>query len=114
MASPARRGRTRRASTSPTSTSSASRVTPTPMSTADNRALHCFPTRRSSDLNSTWDTGDLSTTTGTDGAWSFTGLGTGHIGQKVFEVLPTGDIQTLGNAGYAVSGTSGANQSNLE
>src|SRR5206468_1943889 len=64
--------------------------------------------------NSTFDAGEQNTTTGTDGAWSFTGLGTSLVGKKVFEILPTGDVQTLGSAGYAITGTSGTNQSNLE
>src|SRR5439155_9914803 len=85
-----------------------------------------FPTRRSSDLdttatnaddtalsgitifidansNSTFDTGELSTTTGTDGAWSFSGLGTSFNGDKVLEIKPGGDVETLGSAGYTRS-----------
>src|SRR5258708_5409297 len=63
--------------------------------------------------NSVLDTGDLSTVTATDGSWSFSGLGTGHLGQKVLEVTPSGDIETLGNAGYTIAGTSGHAQTGL-
>src|SRR5258708_35435673 len=63
--------------------------------------------------NSVLDTGDLSTVTATDGSWSFSGLGTGHAGQKVLEMTPSGDAETLGNAGYTIAGTSGHAQTGL-
>src|SRR4029077_12622037 len=57
--------------------------------------------------------GDQSTITASDGTWSFTGLGTGLAGKKIFEVLPSGNVQTLGSAGYSITGTSGADQTGL-
>src|SRR5258708_17910762 len=63
--------------------------------------------------NSVLDAGDLSTVTATDGSWSFSGLGTGHLGQKVLEITPSGDIETLGNAGYTIAGTSCHDQTGL-
>src|SRR5437867_4260174 len=80
---------------------------------ADDTALSGVTIVIDANNNSTFDAGEQNTTTGTDGAWSFTGLGTGLAGKKVFEILPTGDVQTLGSAGYAITGTSGANQTGL-
>src|SRR4029079_15732338 len=67
------------------------------------------------DTNSSgpFDTGDLSAVTASDGSWSINGLGTGHLGQKVLEITPTGDVETLGNAGYPIAGTSGTSQTGL-
>jgi hypothetical protein len=48
-----------------------------------------------------------------DGTWSFNDLGVGYAGKKVLEVLPSGYVQTLGAAGYAITGTSGADQTGL-
>src|SRR5437867_2640776 len=46
---------------------------------------------------------DLATTTAGDGSWSFTNLGVGYAGKKVYEVLPNDSVQTLGNAGYTIT-----------
>ncbi len=59
------------------------------------------------------DGAGTTTTTAADGSWSFNGLGTGYAGKKVLEVLPSGYTQTLGAAGYAIAGTSGADQTGL-
>jgi hypothetical protein len=48
---------------------------------------------------------DIITTTADDGTWSFTNLGSSAIGKSVFEVLPSGYTQTLGQAGYTLTGT---------
>ena len=56
---------------------------------------------------------DLYTTTASDGTWSFTDLGAGYAGKMIYEVLPDGYVQTLGAAGYQITGTSGADQTNL-
>lgn len=53
------------------------------------------------------------TTTAADGTWSFNGLGVGYAGKNVLEVLPSGYTQTLGIGGYAITGTSGADQTGL-
>lgn len=58
--------------------------------------------------NQTLDAGELSTTTAGDGSWSFTGLDASYAGGVVMEEVPDGSYQTLGNAGYTVTGTSGA------
>src|SRR5256885_9835427 len=38
--------------------------------------------------------GDATTVTATNGTWSFTGLDASYAGLKVYEVLPSGDVQT--------------------
>ncbi len=48
---------------------------------------------------------EVSTTTTNGGQWSFANLGPSLIGKSVFEVLPSGYTQTLGQAGYALTGT---------
>src|SRR5256885_8324196 len=58
--------------------------------------------------------GDATTVTATNGTWSFTGLDASYAGLKVYEVLPSGDVQTLGNAGYTITGTSGTDQTGLD
>ncbi|MCE5974032.1 hypothetical protein LZA78_11105, partial [Sinirhodobacter sp. WL0062] len=55
-----------------------------------------------------------STVTAADGTWSFTGLDYSYAGYTVQEVLPDGSVQTLGTAGYTITGTSGADQTNLD
>ncbi len=57
--------------------------------------------------------GDKSTVTAADGSWSFTGLDSSYDGMKVFEVLPNGYVQTLGQAGYTIDGISGQDQTGL-
>src|SRR5262249_16844736 len=52
-------------------------------------------------------------TTAADGTWSFTDLDASYAGKTIYEVLPNGYVQTLGNAGYAITGTSGEDQTNL-
>ncbi len=64
----------------------------------------------SSDLSA----GDLTTTTDASGNWSFTDLDASHAGKTVYEVLPGGYVQTVGQAGYGITGTSGADQSGLD
>src|SRR5262249_33396223 len=54
------------------------------------------------------------TTTAADGSWSFKGLDASYAGKTVYEVLPSGSVQTLGGAGYTITGTSGTNQTNLD
>ncbi|MGY4320585.1 MSCRAMM family protein [Bradyrhizobium sp. JR3.5] len=61
-----------------------------------------------------FDAGDLSTTTAADGTWSFTGLDYTVAGDKVYEVLPSGYVETVGTAGYTIVGTSGHDQSGLD
>jgi len=43
--------------------------------------------------------GDLTTTTAADGTWSFHNLDFSAAGDKVFEVVPNGYVQSLGQAG---------------
>ena len=64
--------------------------------------------------NGTFDSGtDVSTTTASDGTWSFSNLGSDVLGKKVFEVVPSGYIQTVGNAGYTLPSEGGSDQTNL-
>ena len=65
------------------------------------------------DGSGTFNAGDESTTTATDGTWSFTNLDYSDAGNKVYEVLPSGYVQTLGAAGYTITGTSGTDQTGL-
>jgi hypothetical protein len=66
------------------------------------------------DNSGTFNMGDISTTTGAGGAWSFTDLGANVLGHTVYEVLQSGYAQTLGNAGYLISGdASGLNFANF-
>jgi hypothetical protein len=58
--------------------------------------------------------GDDTTTTANDGSWSFTGLDASYAGLKVYEVVPDGQVQTLGQAGYTITGTSGTDQTGLD
>ena len=60
------------------------------------------------------DDGERSTTTADDGSWSMTGLDASYAGGVVREVVPDGSYQTFGNAGYVVTGTSGADQTGLD
>uniref|UniRef100_UPI00048521A7 hypothetical protein n=1 Tax=Mesorhizobium sp. WSM3224 TaxID=1040986 RepID=UPI00048521A7 len=66
------------------------------------------------DNSGTLNAGDVSTTTAADGTWSFTGLDASYAGMKVLEQLPGGSVQTLGNAGYTIVGTSGHDQTDLD
>src|SRR5207248_1274581 len=67
--------------------------------------------------NKTIEPGEQSTVTssvaGHVGEWSFTGLDKTYAGDTVYEVLPSGYVETLGTRGYTITGTSGANQDNL-
>ena len=65
------------------------------------------------DASGTLNAGDEQTTTDANGTWSFTGLDYTYAGLAVYEVLPTGYVQTLGAAGYTITGTSGTDQTNL-
>src|SRR5258705_13866455 len=62
------------------------------------------------DGNSSLSAGDLSTVTASDGSWSFTGLDATVAGKKILEIIPGGYIETVGTAGYTITGTSGTNQ----
>jgi hypothetical protein len=57
-------------------------------------------------LNGVWDAGegDNWTTTATNGTWSFTDLDASYVGKTVYEVVPAGYVQTLGNDGYLIDG----------
>src|SRR5262249_25620003 len=57
--------------------------------------------------------GEPSAVTAPDGTWSITGLGSAHLGKTVYEVQQSGYVQTLGNAGHGLAGTS-QNQSGLD
>ena len=54
------------------------------------------------------------TVTAADGTWSFSGLDHTYAGKMVFEVLPSGYTQTLGELGYEITGTSGTDQTGLD
>src|SRR5205823_4884841 len=82
----------------------------TTVTNADDTALSRSEERRVGKDNSTLDAGEQYKTTGTDGAWSFTGLGTSLVGKKVFEIMPTGDVETLYSVDY---GSAGTNQTSL-
>ena len=62
--------------------------------------------------NSKWDAGegDRWTTTDANGHYSFTDLDYTYAGDKVYEVVPSGYVQTAGIGGYAIVGTSGHDQ----
>ncbi|MCP8939300.1 hypothetical protein NK718_12305, partial [Alsobacter sp. SYSU M60028] len=57
---------------------------------------------------------DEATTTASDGTWSFHDLDASYAGLMVYEVVPDGYVQTLGEAGYSITGTSGADQYNMD
>jgi hypothetical protein len=64
--------------------------------------------------NGTFDSGtDVSTTTASNGTWSFSNLGSDVLGKKVYEVLPSGYTQTVGNAGYTLPSEGGQDQTGL-
>ncbi|MBO6610136.1 hypothetical protein, partial [Altererythrobacter sp.] len=65
------------------------------------------------DGSGTLTAGDETTTTAANGTWSFTNLDASYAGLKVYEVLPNGYVQTLGQAGYTITGTSGTDQTGL-
>src|SRR5205814_2306289 len=52
------------------------------------------------------------TVTAANGTWSFTNLDATYAGKHVYEVLPSGYVQTVGAAGYTIVGTSGHDQTN--
>ena len=58
--------------------------------------------------------GDETTVTAGDGTWSFTNLDFTYAGLDVFEVIPDGQVQTLGEFGYEIEGTSGTDQTGLD
>ena len=60
-----------------------------------------------------YDEGELKTTTATDGTWSFNNLGQDALGRKVYEILPDGYTQTVGNDGYTLPTVGGQNQTGL-
>jgi hypothetical protein len=66
-----------------------------------------------SDGNGSFTTGEKTTTTGADGTWSFSNLSFDTLGKKVYEVLPTGYVQTVGNAGYTLPTEGGQDVTNL-
>src|SRR5439155_23109220 len=55
----------------------------------------------------------LPISTAADGSWSFANLDYTVAGDKVYEVLPSGYVQTVGTAGYTIVGTSGHDQTGL-
>src|SRR5262249_58734363 len=57
--------------------------------------------------------GDRSGVVAAIGTWAITGLGSADFGKTVFEVNQAGYVQTLGNAGHVLAGTS-QNQSGLD
>jgi filamentous hemagglutinin family protein len=59
------------------------------------------------DGSGTLTEGDLTTTTGEGGAWAFHALDSTYNGRLVYEVLPDGYAQTLGQVGYTIDGTGG-------
>jgi hypothetical protein len=63
--------------------------------------------------NGSYDEGELETTTATDGTWSFNNLGQDALGKKVYEILPDGYTQTVGNDGYTLPTVGGQNQTGL-
>ncbi|WP_210241886.1 hypothetical protein, partial [Bradyrhizobium elkanii] len=69
-----------------------------------------------SNHNGVWDSGegDQWTTTADDGTWSFNDLGPGYAGKTVYEVLPNGYVQTVGQDGYTIVGTSGHDETGLD
>ncbi|MDX8481711.1 hypothetical protein RFN28_25095, partial [Mesorhizobium sp. VK24D] len=82
--------------------------------TADDTPLAGVTIFIDKDGSGTLTAGDLSTTTAADGTWSFTGLDYTVAGDKVYEVLPGGYVQTVGAAGYTIDGTSGHDQTGLD
>jgi hypothetical protein len=66
-----------------------------------------------SDGSGSYTAGEQITTTAADGTWSFNNLSFDVLGKQVYEVLPTGYVQTVGNAGYTLPTTGGQDLSNL-
>src|SRR5882757_950268 len=117
-ASPALPAPTRPGSTSTTSRSSRSRVKYTDITrnglSADDTPLAGVTIFIDKNGNGVNDDGAANqTVTAADGSWSFSGLDASYAGAKVFEVLPNGYVQTVGAAGYGITGTSGTNQTGL-
>jgi hypothetical protein len=65
------------------------------------------------DGSGTLTAGDLETTTGADGTWSFSDLGADSLNKKVLEALPSGYVQTVGAEGYTLPSEGGQNLSDL-
>jgi hypothetical protein len=63
--------------------------------------------------NNIFDAGEQKTTTAADGAWSFSNLSFDTLGKKVYEILPAGYVQTLGNTGYTLPTEGGQDVANL-
>lgn len=57
---------------------------------------------------------DEATTTDVNGDWSFTDLDWTYAGLTVYEVVPDGSVQTLGELGYDIIGTNGNDQIGLD
>ncbi len=66
------------------------------------------------DNDGTYDELEPTATTDESGNWLICDLGPGLIGTTVYEVQKDGYTQTLGMAGYTVTGTSGADQAGLD
>jgi hypothetical protein len=81
--------------------------------TADDTGLGGVTIFIDKDGSGTLTAGDPQTTTATDGTWSFSNLSYDVLGKKVYEVLPSGYVQTVGNAGYTLPSVGGQNQTNL-
>ncbi|WP_292230214.1 hypothetical protein, partial [Mesorhizobium sp.] len=86
----------------------------TPGNTSDDKPWEGVTIFIDANNNQTLDNGELQTTTDANGFWQFTGLDASYAGDKVYEVLPGGSVQTLGSAGYTITGTSGADQDDLD
>ncbi|RWD65946.1 MAG: hypothetical protein EOS37_25135 [Mesorhizobium sp.] len=86
----------------------------TPGNTGDDKPWEGVTIFIDANNNQTLDNGELQTTTDANGFWQFTGLDASYAGDKVYEVLPGGSVQTLGSAGYTITGTSGADQDDLD
>ena len=54
------------------------------------------------------------TITAADGTWSFNDLDYTYAGKIVYEVVPAGYFQTLGELGHEITGTSGTDQTGLD
>ena len=66
------------------------------------------------DGSGTQTVGDMSTVTAVDGSWAFTNLDYSYAGKMVYEVVPNNYVQTVGEDGYEITGTSGADQTGFD